>query len=85
MSGKESLQLKREVQQAVKQRIQQLQEKRALNQAGIAEDIGLTQPRLSALMNDHVELFSLEKLIDIAGKSGLTVRMDTSRPYRYKS
>ena len=85
MSGNLSAELKRKVQQVVKQRIQQLQAKQELTQAGIAEEIGLTQPRLSALMNDHLELFSLESLIEVAGKSGLKVKMDMARPYRSKS
>jgi predicted XRE-type DNA-binding protein len=74
--------LKQQLLKAVQIRIERVRAKEGLTQAQAAEMLGMTQPRLSALVQGHLELFSLEALIDIAAKLGLSVRLSIARPYR---
>lgn len=74
--------LKQEVLTSVVSRIAVVRAKESLTQAETAEMLGMTQPRLSALVQGHLELFSLEALIEVASKLGLTVRLNISRPYK---
>ncbi len=53
-----------------------------LRQVEAAEMLGLTQPRLNALLKGRVELFSLDALAQIAMRAGLTVRVSATRRYR---
>ncbi|TSA10464.1 MAG: transcriptional regulator [Betaproteobacteria bacterium] len=53
-----------------------------LRQVEAAEMLGLTQPRLNALLKGRVELFSLDALAQIAMRAGLTVRVSATRSYR---
>ena len=46
-----------------------------LTQADAARQLGLTQPRLNALLKGRIELFSLDSLVNIAGRAGLSVRL----------
>ena len=45
-------------------------------QAEAARRLGVTQPRLNDLLKGKIEKFSLDTLIDLAGRSGLRVRLD---------
>jgi predicted XRE-type DNA-binding protein len=74
--------LKHHLMKAVQDRIERVRAKEGLTQAQAAEMLGMTQPRLSALVQGHIELFSLEALIDIAAKLGLAVRLNIARPYK---
>jgi predicted XRE-type DNA-binding protein len=74
--------LKLQLLEAVQARIERVRAKEGFTQAQAAEMLGMTQPRLSALVQGHLELFSLEALIDIASKLGLSVRLSIARPYR---
>jgi predicted XRE-type DNA-binding protein len=74
--------LKQQLLKAVQGRIEKVRARDGLTQAQAAEMLGMTQPRLSALVQGHLELFSLEALIDIAAKLGLTVRLNIARPYK---
>ena len=74
--------LKQELLKSVQNRIGRVRAKEGLTQAQAAEMLGMTQPRLSALVQGHLELFSLEALIEVAAKLGLTVRLNISRPYK---
>jgi predicted XRE-type DNA-binding protein len=74
--------LKQELLKSVQDRIGRVRAKEGLTQAQAAEMLGMTQPRLSALVQGHLELFSLEALIEVAAKLGLTVRLNISRPYK---
>ena len=74
--------LKQELLKSVQSRIGRVRAKEGLTQAQAAEMLGMTQPRLSALVQGHLELFSLEALIEVASKLGLTVRLNISRPYK---
>jgi len=46
-----------------------------LTQAAAAKILGLTQPRLNALLKGKIQLFSLDALVTIATKAGLSVRL----------
>jgi predicted XRE-type DNA-binding protein len=74
--------LKQQLLKSVQGRIERVRAKEGLTQAQAAEMLGMTQPRLSALVQGHLELFSLEALIDVAAKLGLSVRLSIARPYR---
>ncbi len=47
--------------------------KRGLTQAAAGEILGLDQPNVSALMNEKISRFSLEKLMSFAGRLGFSV------------
>ncbi len=49
--------------------------KSGLTQAAAAKALGLTQPRLNALLKGKIGLFSLDALVTIASKAGLSVRL----------
>lgn len=49
--------------------------KSGLTQAPAAKALGLTQPRLNALLKGKIGLFSLDALVTIASKAGLSVRL----------
>jgi len=55
-----------------------------LRQVEAAEMLELTQPRLNALLKGRVELFSLDALVQIAMRAGLTVRVSATRAYRHR-
>ena len=74
--------MKRDVIVAIQTRIALVRDQEELTQVQMAALLGITQPRLNALLNDHGELFSLEALIEIATKLELNVRLSISRPYR---
>jgi predicted XRE-type DNA-binding protein len=46
-----------------------------VTQARAARTLGLTQPRLNALLRGRIDLFSLDALVNIAGRAGLSVRL----------
>jgi predicted XRE-type DNA-binding protein len=47
-----------------------------LTQAEAARRLGITQPRLNDLLRGKIAKFSLDALIDLATRAGLTVRID---------
>ena len=47
-----------------------------------ARKLGVTRPRLSALVAGEVTLFSLDTLVILAAKAGLTIRIGATRRYR---
>jgi predicted XRE-type DNA-binding protein len=51
-----------------------------LNQAAAAKKLGLTQPRLNDLLRGRITKFSLDALMKIAVKAGLSVRIEIIRP-----
>jgi len=55
--------------------IVQYYRKSGLTQAAAAKELGLTQPRLNALLKGKIDLFSLDALVTIATKAGLSVRL----------
>jgi predicted XRE-type DNA-binding protein len=46
-----------------------------MTQATAAKALGLTQPRLNALLKGRLHQFSLDALVNIASNAGLNVRM----------
>jgi predicted XRE-type DNA-binding protein len=49
-------------------------------QAAAAKRLALTQPRMNDLLRGRISKFSLDALLDIATRAGLTVRVDIRRP-----
>ena len=46
-----------------------------MTQAAAARTLGLTQPRLNALLKGRLSEFSLDALVNIASRAGLNVRL----------
>ncbi len=46
-----------------------------MTQADAAKALGMTQPRLNALLKGRIHLFSLDALVNIASRAGLSVRL----------
>jgi len=46
-----------------------------LTQAAAAKALGLTQPRLNALLKGRIGQFSLDALVNIASRAGMNVRL----------
>ena len=46
-----------------------------------AQRLGITRARLHALKHRRVEQFSLDALVELGMRMGLTVRMSMTRPY----
>jgi len=46
-----------------------------VSQTAAARRLGLTQPRLNDLMRGRIGKFSLDVLINVAGRAGLAVRL----------
>ncbi len=47
--------------------------------AAAAKRLGLTQPRLNDLLRGRINKFSLDTLIDLATRAGLSVRVEIAR------
>jgi predicted XRE-type DNA-binding protein len=56
-------------------RIEDHYRKSGMTQSEAAEALGLTQPRLNALLKGKIGLFSLDALVNIANRAGLNVRL----------
>jgi predicted XRE-type DNA-binding protein len=56
-------------------RIDDFYQRSGLTQAAAAKTLGLTQPRLNALLKGKIGQFSLDALVNIAGRAGLNVRL----------
>lgn len=56
-------------------RIVQFYERSGMTQVAAARRLGLTQPRLNALLKGKIGLFSLDTLVNIASRAGLNVRL----------
>ena len=56
-------------------RIVEFHRKSGMTQAAAAKALGLTQPRLNALLKGKIGQFSLDALVNIASRSGLNVRL----------
>lgn len=51
----------------------------AITQAAAAKRLGLTQPRMNDLLRGRIDKFSLDALMNVASRAGLTVRIAISR------
>lgn len=67
----ENLKLRSELMMRIEDRVKAS----GLTQAAAAKLLGLTQPRLNALLNGKIQLFSLDALVLIASNAGLNVRL----------
>ena len=56
-------------------RIEDFYRKSGMTQSKAAEALGLTQPRLNALLKGKIGLFSLDALVTVASRAGLNVRL----------
>jgi len=56
-------------------RIEAFYRKSGLTQAEAAKKLGLTQPRLNALLKGRIGFFSLDALVNVASRAGLNVRL----------
>lgn len=56
-------------------RIDDYYRRSGLTQSDAAKVLGLTQPRLNALLKGKIDLFSLDALVTIANRAGLSVRL----------
>ena len=54
-------------------------ERRELTQSRAAALLGVTQPRISDLMRGRLQLFSLDTLVEMAGRAGFQVGIRLSR------
>jgi predicted XRE-type DNA-binding protein len=50
-----------------------------LTQAAAAKRLGITQPRLNDLLKGRIDRFSLDALVDLAARAGLSVQVKTVR------
>ncbi len=50
-----------------------------LTQAAAAKRLGITQPRLNDLLRGRIDRFSLDALVDLAAKAGLSVQVKAVR------
>ena len=56
-------------------RIDDFYRESGMTQARAAKTLGLTQPRLNALLKGKIGLFSLDALVNVATRAGLNVRL----------
>ena len=56
-------------------RIEDYYEKSGMTQAKVSKALGLTTPRFNALLKGKITLFSLDALVNIASRAGLSVRL----------
>ena len=57
--------------------VERLIKKRRLTQKQAAKALGVTQPRISDLVRGHIDLFSIDTLVDMLGKLGIGVKLKT--------
>lgn len=76
------MKIKTQVHQSIVGRIELVRRREHLSQRELAKKIGWTQPRLSALINGKLDLFSLEALIGAAEVLGMSVTVKVARPYK---
>ena len=51
-----------------------------VTQAEAAKRLGITQPRLNDLVRGRIDKFSLDALMNLAGRASLSVRVKVVRP-----
>ncbi len=60
--------------------IREVVDKWNVTQAEAAKRLGITQPRLNDLVRGRLDKFSLDALMNLATRAGLTVRVKVVRP-----
>ena len=56
-------------------RIEEFYRKSGMTQAEAAKTLGLTQPRLNALLKGKIGQFSLDAMVNIASRADMNVRL----------
>ena len=56
--------------------------RRRLTQVQAAKLLGISQPRVSDLVRGRIDLFSIDTLVDLLARLGVTVRLKTSASKR---
>jgi predicted XRE-type DNA-binding protein len=56
-------------------RIEDFYRRSGMTQGAAAKALGITQPRLNALLKGRIGQFSLDALVNIASRAGLNVRL----------
>jgi predicted XRE-type DNA-binding protein len=51
-----------------------------LSQTAAAQRLGVTQPRLNDLLKNRINKFSLDALVTLAARAGLTIHLDVIAP-----
>ena len=59
--------------------VSQIIEKRGLTQRAAAAALGVTQPRVSDLVRGRLELFSIDTLVGMLSRLGVSVTVKTTR------
>jgi predicted XRE-type DNA-binding protein len=59
--------------------VSQIIEKRGLTQRAAAAALGVTQPRVSDLVRGRLELFSIDTLVEMLSRLGVSVTVKTTR------
>ena len=65
-------------------RIEEFVERSGMTQARAAACLGLTQPRLNALLKGKIDQFSLDALVNAATRAGLQVDLLVTAPKRMR-
>jgi predicted XRE-type DNA-binding protein len=52
----------------------------SLPQTAAAKRLGVSQPRLNDLLKNRINKFSLDALVTLGARAGLTVRLDVTQP-----
>ncbi len=60
-------------------KIEQLVKKSGATQSEAAKMLGLTQPRLNALLKGRIEKFSLDALVNMLARAGMEVKMTVKK------
>jgi predicted XRE-type DNA-binding protein len=60
-------------------RIEEHYKKSGMAQATVARTLGLTTPRFNALLKGKIGLFSLDALVNIATRAGLSIRLHVKK------
>jgi predicted XRE-type DNA-binding protein len=72
------LSLRRTLVRAIRSRVAS----RGVTREAAARKLGVARPRLSAVVSRDVILFSLDTLVTLAAKAGLTIKISATPRYR---
>ena len=68
----ENMKLRATLMQAIAQHVREERlQRRGLSQSDAAQNLGMTQPRLSDLLRGKIGLFSIDALVGIGAKAGM--------------
>ena len=79
--------IRKQLGEAIAARLQKMREvpdDDDIRQEDLAEEVGLNQSKVSQLLRGDTTHFSIDRLIDIAERIDLNVRMTVTRPYSAK-